>query len=71
MNKQIEKVESWKVKALKELNKPIVPEQPKNFWLKKIFGEDCEFKEISFYDKRVNFLLKKEEKFWIKKRSGA
>ena len=61
--KQKDKVKPWIVKVLKELKKPAKPKPDKQFWLKKIFGDDCEFKVLSYNEKA--------EKFWINKRRGV
>ena len=59
--RQKPKTKSWKIKALKELNKPIKLKD-KDYWMKKIF-EDCEFKIISYQDKA--------NKFWATKKRGV
>ena len=52
-------VKSWKVKMIKELNKPIKPKPSKDFWVKKIFG-DVEINRISYQDKANKFWATKE-----------
>ena len=52
------KAKAWHIKANKELLKPATPKSDKHHYLKRIFGDNIEIKEISYTDKAFKYWFK-------------